>query len=391
MVASPDAKLKGLLKINWFSHLGFNNVRFILEMVVVLGQMLGRRVLAPSTLRMRVCTDESMCSKAGCIKKKDKEQLWWCPTVRFLDGKALQSVGVVLPKDEDNYLRNKAIKTAKGAFESFYDNTNLWLDAVPAEARSSPDGTIDGNARFQFWSYHLGCELSYFRQKKDNWSPRRKEKRIFDFAKEYGSLTDEVLYLAGTPHNIGHTPIQWSTREGIQAAQSVWERGVVYNPIITKMAEAISKQLVSMSSTGSYVCVHLRRGDFVKAGWLGKAADLSFVSANIERRLQQGEALYISTDEQSENDRNMFRKMGAKFFDDFRTTVQDTEAFGEDYVNMLGFEDYVGLVEQSVCASRGARKFMGSKCSSFTGNILNLRRRYLGDDSETYVISESDK
>ena len=44
---------------------------------------------------------------------------------------------------------------------------------------------------------------------------------------------------------------------------------------------------------------------------------------------------------------------------------------------MLGFEDYVGLVEQSVCSE--ARLFIGSKCSSFTGGILNLRRKNNGD------------
>ena len=357
-------------------------------MTLVLGQLLSRRVLAPEHLRMRVCTDESLCAKAGCMKKQDKEQLWWCPLTAFLDGKALQAAGVVMPKDESKYLRNKAIKIVKAAYENFYNPQQLWLDSIPPSVKPVADGTIPADSKFDFWSYHLGCELSYFRQKQEHWTARRKEKKVFSFLTEFGGIKDEVLDLDGTPHNIGHTPIQWATPAGIRAAQSVWERGVVYNSQITTFASAVSEQLTASSETGSYLCVHLRRGDFIKAGWLGKASDLTFVAANIQQRLQRGEALYISTDEQNPADRDVFRKLGARFFNDFRPMFTE-KAFGAS-ANLLGFEDYVGLVEQSICASRSARMFMGSKCSSYTGNILNLRRRYLGDESEVYVISEED-
>lgn len=52
-----------------------------------------------------------------------------------------------------------------------------------------------------------------------------------------------------------------------------------------------------------------------------------------------------------------------------------------------GFEDYVGLVEQMICAN--ARLFLGSKCSSFTGGILNLRRKLVGDTTYRTVVSKS--
>jgi hypothetical protein len=36
-------------------------------------------------------------------------------------------------------------------------------------------------------------------------------------------------------------------------------------------------------TTSRYMCIHFRRGDFVTAGWLGKAKDLALVQSNIER------------------------------------------------------------------------------------------------------------
>lgn len=50
---------------------------------------------------------------------------------------------------------------------------------------------------------------------------------------------------------------------------------------------------------------------------------------------------------------------------------------------MLAFEDYVGIVEQLVCSR--ARLFIGSKCSSYSGGIWNLRRRLLNDTSMLFT------
>eukprot|EP00040_Diaphanoeca_grandis_P043966 m.269621 g.269621 ORF g.269621 m.269621 type:complete len:111 (+) comp85439_c0_seq1:92-424(+) len=87
--------------------------------------------------------------------------------------------------------------------------------------------------------------------------------------------------------------------------------------------------------------------------------------------------IYMATDEQNTSTLEMFRDIGVRTWADFSTTM--FEQVEGKHAKMIAFEDYVGLVEQMVCAK--ARAFVGSKCSSFTGGILNLRRKYMNDHS----------
>ena len=99
-----------------------------------------------------------------------------------------------------------------------------------------------------------------------------------------------------------------------------------------------------------------------------------------------GEALYLATDESDEDTLAGLRGIGAKRWSDFEQTVQGVgKKLGGQAATYVGFEDYVGLVEQMVCGK--ARVFLGSQCSSFTGGILNLRRKLLGDTTYHTVVS----
>ena len=84
-----------------------------------------------------------------------------------------------------------------------------------------------------------------------------------------------------------------------------------------------------------------------------------------------GERLYIATDETDATTLLPLTNNGGMRWMD---VVNDLEA-GPD--SLLFFEDYVGVIEQLVCAS--ARRFLGSQCSSFTGGIYNLRADLHGD------------
>eukprot|EP00038_Savillea_parva_P029640 m.72421 g.72421 ORF g.72421 m.72421 type:complete len:867 (+) comp8782_c1_seq1:216-2816(+) len=372
------------LVITWYTNLGFNNMRFILETALYLAHLLDRTLIVPPRLRMRTCVDDALCDASGCVKQQDDH--YWCPLTSFLSWSELSRAGAVNPKDLKALLAGKSRHNADGAFADMFSKATLYIDAIadlPPDVRRSLNATghYEGNdpLTFDYHRFHLGCELSYFKVQKQRWNgtkPEDKALAIRGLVEDYGGVTEDVLHLKGTPHNIGLTPTFWATRQGLDDSRQVWESGVRYHPAADKMAAFVADQLHASSS--SFMCVHFRRGDFVTAGWLGKAKDLALVRANIERhRAGDSEPVYMATDERNASVLASFRAMGVKTYADVRADVERNAS--KRWRPMLAFEDYVGIVEQLVCSR--ARLFIGSKCSSYSGGIWNLRRRRLNDTS----------
>ena len=386
------------LQINWFLHLGFNNVRFIMEMAFGMAHQLQRRLLLPSHLRMRRCLDERLCQEGPCeVRTRGQDVSYWCPLTMFLEESNLIEKGRgLIVKDFAAFARTlrasdgpESVDHMAHAFKDVYDDGQLWIDRLPAGLQ--PDA-FDSEHRYlvadsgavDIFRYHLGCELSYFKVVKKQWDVAA-HPHIRVFADAFRS-DHALLHLDGTPHKIGLTPFVWSSSAAAEAAQKDWGEAVVYTDAVVAYAEAIAAELLRRAKASSYVCVHLRRGDFVSAGWLGKAQDLGLVQANIEAAMTAGEALYLATDESDEDTLAGLRGIGAKRWSDFEQTVQGVgKKLGGQAATYVGFEDYVGLVEQMVCGK--ARVFLGSQCSSFTGGILNLRRKLLGDTTYHTVVS----
>lgn len=371
------------LRITWHTNLGFNNMRFILESAMYLSQILGRRLMVAPKLRMRKCTDRSACEKTKCVEEdagKDGKE-YWCPIHDFISWGPLKAAGALIVQNEDSFLKSKKIRTIKGAFPRMFSDKTLTLDHVPTSIKSKLNATNQYPAgqpknQFTYWRFHLGCELSYFEVKKQTWDSRRKKDaplQIISVVDEYGKFDDTVLHLDGTPHNIGLTPSFWLSRDSLEESRAIWDASVVYHPAIGKFATAVQDALLKGKALNTYTCVHLRRGDFVSAGWLGKASDLDLVKKTVEEHRLNGEPVYMSTDEADPDVLAGFRNLGYRTWDDFKSIRHEGQ-----HAPYLGFEDYVGLVEQTICGR--ARAFIGSKCSSFTGGILNLRRKGLGDN-----------
>lgn len=387
------------LQINWFLHLGFNNVRFIMEMAFGMAHQLNRRLILPSHLRMRRCLDESLCQRSACeVRTRGADVSYWCPVTMFLEESRLVGSGNgIIVQDTAAFARaiaqmadEPAVEHVAHAFKDVYDDTQLWVDKLPSELESS-GAAFDAEHRYtgvtakvNVWRYHLGCELSYFKIVKKTWDLKTNPHvRVF---REAFQSDRPLLHLDGTPHKIGVTPFVWADADAAAAAQADWEQAVVYTPTVVAYAEAVRNELLKQANAKTYVCVHLRRGDFVSAGWLGKAADLTLVRDNVAAAMQPGEAFYLATDESDEGTLADLRKLGAKRWPDMTAAVQAEAARqGGTAATFIGFEDYVGLVEQMVCGK--ARLFLGSQCSSFTGGILNLRRRLVGDTSYQTVVS----
>lgn len=378
------------LEINWLLHLGFNNMRFLLEIGFGMAHQLQRRLLLPSHLRMRRCVNEALCQASPCeLRTRGKDVSYWCPITMFVDEYSLvhRGGGLIVPDMAafEQQLPSDAIQKMPKAFQDVYDESQLWIDDLPSgiEPQEMVGNKYTGPLNeVTIFRYHLGCELSYFKVLHKRWSLR--ENPVINVFRRAFDSPKKLLHLEGVPHKIGWTPFSWATSAAAEAAEGEWTEAVAYAGSALRFAEAIREALLEQTGALTYVCVHLRRGDFVSAGWLGQAANLSLVHGHIKRVLQPKEALYLATDETGNDVLGGFRMLGARIWIDFADVLkaESQRPASAAFASHLGFEDYIGLVEQLLCGQ--ARAFLGSQCSSFTGGILNLRRRMVGDT--TYHI-----
>ena len=184
--------------------------------------------------------------------------------------------------------------------------------------------------------------------------------------------------LEGRSIYVTRAPIHWSAQHDRDAYDIMWRNHTsIYHSEILALADVIARGIEGIM--GSFVGVHMRRGDFVELGLLQAGEDLNRVRNSIRKHLQPSEPFYLATNEHDPEVLSTFRAMGAVLWQDVLRERLVTEAIDKlpTLKHMLGFEDYIGLIEQMVCAR--ARMFIGTKCSSFTGQILNLRLRLLGD------------
>jgi hypothetical protein len=194
----------------------------------------------------------------------------------------------------------------------------------------------------------------------------------------YGGVDEDVLVLEGRSIYVTRIPLVWARKENRARFDRIWRTHTSeYHPEIQSLATTIASVISRQS--GGFVGVHMRRGDFVDLGLLKEAEDLNRVQEYLKQHIQPGEPFYLATNERSRESLRKFRSMGAVLWEDVMqmTEVQTAIAGMSVLPSMLGFQDYVGLVEQMVCAQ--ARLFVGTRCSSFTGQILNLRYKLLGD------------
>eukprot|EP00050_Salpingoeca_kvevrii_P016824 m.59012 g.59012 ORF g.59012 m.59012 type:complete len:524 (-) comp7189_c0_seq1:225-1796(-) len=361
------------LRIEWQTYLGFNNLRFQLEVGLTLAQILQRRLILPTSLSMRACNEETSCSHSVCFKMRGSYR---CPLTSFFDPSRLAALNAIT-NAEFNAMGEEGLTTrvAPADFNAVYDKAFLWLDSLKHLESETPGG---------FLSEELGCELAHGAFTTVSLEPGQ---RLRGFREEFADLDADVLEIRGTSHRIGRFPVAWSSRERYDAfLRPVWLATNTYHPEIRANARQLVTILNQLSPSGTFVCVHLRRGDFVSANWLGAAKNLTLVAAIIDKiRDNPRELFYIATDESSDDVLAPVLDLGVVRWNDLVAYLgPDTRQPGA----LTAFGDYIGLIEQEICAS--ARRFVGSQCSSFTGGIFNIRNLRSGDTRRDTVTSLHD-
>jgi hypothetical protein len=234
--------------------------------------------------------------------------------------------------------------------------------------------------------FDLGCELSFNHQRSFVWGEEPGKAEVHGFWDTYFPEEANILELQGEVFHVGRTPVAWASPDAVANFRRLRLRSIQYHPEVKRIALDAVKYIVGDQNTlptltpASFTCVHLRRGDFVSAGWLGdQVGNLTKVAATLLQILKPTERLYIATDETDLNTLKPLTDLGAVLWDDVAGALRPSKD------SLLQFGDYVGLVEQTICAH--AQTFIGSKCSSFTGGIYNIRAEILSDYSKDSIAS----
>ncbi|KAG0263234.1 hypothetical protein BG011_009069, partial [Mortierella polycephala] len=204
-----------------------------------------------------------------------------------------------------------------------------------------------------------------------------------------------ILSIEGQFHTTGWVPMVYSSLESAQEYRSMAISFLRYAPsveeaadiLIGKLRTMINTRLMGRNPSGDQLdsswlllSMHVRRGDFVTDGHGWQEFDggwmRSIVKDAVEEVLpsQSGPdqqitptvSFYMATDETSSEVLNYFHLLGAILFEDLID-----QSFEERFGHLIVYDDWVGLVEQQICAR--AKMFYGTMSSSFTSGIMNMR------------------
>lgn len=256
---------------------------------------------------------------------------------------------------------------------------------------------------------------------------------------QLGQFDADVLVVEGQFHTAGWIPLAYSSLENAQKHQRMVLTYLRYSPVVHEAADYLMRKLKFLiqrrsggggnsPEKGDYswlrLSMHVRRGDFVseKHGWQNyddswmsslvkdavesvfgpldpslnistpilapesvsddTAGDFSHDNNNNSRPPPPQSSVkipkfgfYMSTDETSSTVLDYFQSLGAILFEDLLDPT-----FESRFGHLIVFDDWIGLIEQLICARAGM--FVGTMSSSFSSGILNLRLEDEGVDRE---------
>ncbi|KAK3846696.1 MAG: hypothetical protein J3R72DRAFT_471426 [Linnemannia gamsii] len=251
-------------------------------------------------------------------------------------------------------------------------------------------------------------------------------------ADELGPIDADVLVIEGQFHTTGWIPLAYSSLENAHNHRRMALTYLTYSPSVHEAADYLMASLRAKiqrrqpqgkgrgalgnddANPSDYswlrLSMHVRRGDFVsqKHGWqkfddtwmgslVKEAVESVFgpidttlditsttpvsndepgIDAPQDTNQQQPGphqqiqipqfGFYMSTDESSPQILDYFQSLGAILFEDLLDN-----RFESRFGHLIVFDDWIGLVEQLICARAGM--FYGTMSSSFSSGILNLR------------------
>ncbi|KAH8993710.1 hypothetical protein EDB92DRAFT_374969 [Lactarius akahatsu] len=237
---------------------------------------------------------------------------------------------------------------------------------------------------------------------------------IRGFRDDYHDVDADVVVLAGETHidtkpgTMRFTEELWRNRYASTVVHSL-----IPPQKIVDLAEVLSSRMRQRTEGRSWMGAHMRRGDFLRIGWVMERNPEAHVQ-RVKERLQTGrfiladlydhghrtmcdiegaqpdpeqatlpppraeDPFFVATDERDPEALRKIAAAGAVFVSDL-LTMEDYRAFGWP----LMFTDVMGLVEQQVLVRGGF--FYGPGLSSFAGSVVNMRAARCADPRTTIL------
>ncbi|KZV61940.1 hypothetical protein PENSPDRAFT_270835 [Peniophora sp. CONT] len=234
---------------------------------------------------------------------------------------------------------------------------------------------------------------------------------IHPWKEEYEHIDRDVLLLAGEIHN-GRKPgsIRFTTQEALKEFQHYVLHDMVPIDAIQNLANHIADRMSERTQRRLWMGAHMRRGDFVTAGWVVDKDPASHLTT-VKNHLEYGrgfledienvqpykvpdiepnlsivskdaprpdDPFYLATDERDPEALRTFAQGGALRLADL-LTMDDQRELGWP----LMLTDIRALVDQEVLAR--SAYFSGSALSSVAGGIINMRAARGADRRTAYV------
>jgi len=233
------------------------------------------------------------------------------------------------------------------------------------------------------------------------------------FVEDYADLTADVVLLTGEIH-LYRKP--GGLRFASMHNREIFSRLVLYEMLHTDkvldLADRFHERMSKRNGGRMWVAAHMRRGDFVRAGWvmektiqdhLDRVRSRLATGRNLLRSLRESDIqpyqvpdvtadqsllhtnppedhdkFYIATDERDPTSLAYLAENGAVLFYDL-LTMEDRREFGWPLI----LTDVLALVEQATLAR--ANYFYAHAMSSVAGGVVNIRSAR-GADQRTALI-----
>jgi hypothetical protein len=443
---------------NVMPYLGFNNVRYDIELHLYFALLLNRTLILPSYIHMRECFQPGICRIQAyhVHNESDIDDPWAMPIEHFYDIKYMQSKCKVLKFDEfvelqkmkyaniSELLKGDDIISDMKRFQDILPDSFFTKDMY-SYLYDQPHGTLviddakpiidkfelsNSTIKHNIWGFqrtaHMAIDQSFSTTIdvlpphlwKDRGSipyqdplevdiqPDRFSRKLYSEHyqspvsivgllqdwKEYNNVT--FLHLDGDPHIFGRQPLRFSSESGKNYYEMCVLQYIRYSPEVFNAYNYVKNRLEIKLNNRPYVGIHIRRGDFLRLGWVGELDNTDILIEAIERGLKKVHKLYeknkpsdtpnpssrvglsnywiLSTDDRNISLLNRFSTIGGlSLFDILAEDPDVKKNFYDKYYHLVNFGDWMGLIEQLILAD--SYFFIGMQTSSFSGGVFNLR------------------
>ncbi|KAF9960079.1 hypothetical protein BGZ70_008689 [Mortierella alpina] len=260
---------------------------------------------------------------------------------------------------------------------------------------------------------HEGQEMSITETRTEKLSIRWKEHKDNNSTGQYGVMPlgfkqefhsdATILHFQEGVHGFMRFPFKFSTKQSLERYQNIALNEIQVSKELQEAREFILKKLLAKLNNKPYMGFHYRQGDFNAYGWSrdenndfavhkfmyaswkhrtnkGKECDINFgaleVDGNNYRQVpwdkMQGcldKQFYVASDKTDPKFLQSIKDAGGVTIHE----LMDDDEFRKRFLHMTVIGDYLGVIDQWILAH--AEVFYGSRLSSVTGGVLNMRMK----------------